>query len=87
MADGIGSERWADGALFKILDGRRKGAGAEDQREIMGAFLAEVSFDQTGIIDAAIDHRSGIDAVVQNNSHLSTLVLLRKGSEASSGFR
>src|SRR5260370_18244915 len=53
----------------------------------MGTFQTEVSFDQTGIINTAIDHRRGIDAVIQKDAHLTALVLLRKGPEAPGGFR
>ena len=87
MADGIRAERWPDSALLKIFDRGRKRAGAQDKCQIMGTFLAEVSFDQTGIINAAIDHRSGVDAVLQYNGHLAALVLLGERAEAAGSFR
>src|SRR6266403_777299 len=53
----------------------------------MGTFLAEVSFDQTGIINAAIDHRRGIDAGLQYNGLRAASALLGNSAEAAGSFR
>ena len=50
MANGIGAERRADGALLQIDDRSGKSSGPQDLRELMGTLLAEVAVNSAGIL-------------------------------------
>ena len=82
----IGAERRSNGALFEIFNGCWQSAGAQHQREIVRGFLAEISLDHSGIIDAAIDHWRGINAMFQHDSHLAALILFGEGPKSLRGI-
>ena len=87
MTDRVCTKRWADGALFEIFDGCGKRASAQNQSEIVSSFLAEIAFDQAGVVNAAIDDGSGINAVFQDDGHLTALVSFGEGTETPRGLR
>src|SRR5206468_9472906 len=53
----------------------------------MGAFLAKIPFNHAGVIDAAINHGSGLDLVIEDNRHSVANILFREGPKALGGFR
>src|SRR5450432_2713785 len=87
MTNGVSAQRRTDGALFKISDRGGKRAGAQDEREVVGIILAEVAFDEAGVVDAALDDRGGVDMVLEHDSHLAAGVLFGEGTKAARGFR
>ncbi len=87
MANGVGAQGRADGALFQVLDRSWQRASAEHQCQVVRRFLTKISLDEARIVDAAVDHRRGVDAVLQNDGHLAVDVLLRKGAETLRAFR
>ena len=87
VPDGVCAKRRPNGTLFEIFNGRGKRAGAKHQGQVVGALLTETPFNHSRIVDAAVDDRGGLDAMVEDNGHAITDVLLREGAEPPGGFR
>src|SRR2546421_5858560 len=87
VADGVRSEGWAYRALLKILNGSGQRARPEYQRQFVCAILAEVSFNHARVFDAAINHGSGLDLMIEDNGHFIANILFRERPKALGGFR
>ena len=83
VTDRVCPERRSNGTFLEILNGRGKGSSTENQRQIVGALLTEAAFNHSGIINAAVDDRIRFHAMIQDNCHVVTDVLLSKRPEAA----
>jgi hypothetical protein len=54
--------------------------------EAGSAPLAEIPFDQAGIINSAVNYRCRVNVVIQNDGHLSALVLFGKRTKTAGRF-
>ena len=64
------AERRADRALFEIGHRRGQRAGAQHERQIGGLLLREAALDDAVAVDAAVDARRRVDAVVEHDRQL-----------------
>src|SRR5258707_15036220 len=53
----------------------------------MRRFLTNVAFYHAVVVDSPVDHRSRINAMLQYDRQLTTLVLFGEGAKAVRGFR
>ncbi len=80
-ADRIGAERRTDGALFEIGQVRRQRARAQLQRQVLRFLVREVAGDAAFIVDARLDDRRRLHAVVEHDAELAADVGLREVAE------
>ena len=69
-ANRLGAERRTDRALFEIRERRRQRARAQHQREVGGFLVGEAALDDAFVVDAAVDVRRRVDAVVEHDRQL-----------------
>src|SRR5580704_10155537 len=53
----------------------------------MRGVLAEAAGDFAGVVNAAVDHRGGINTLFEDNGHLVTFILFGERAETFRGFR
>src|ERR1700681_3434896 len=79
----IRSEGGADRTLLEILDGGRKRAGTQYQREVIGLLFAKLRFDDSCVINSAIDGGRGLQPVLEDDTQLLADILFGEGSKRS----
>src|SRR5580700_6826692 len=53
----------------------------------MRGVLAEAAGNFAGVVNAAVDHRSGINTLFENNGHLAAFILFGERAETFRSFR
>ena len=82
VADRVAAERGTDRQLLQVLERRRQGARLQDLRELVGLLRREAAGDAVVGAQLALDHRSGVDGVVEHDRELAADVPLRVAREA-----
>ncbi len=88
LTDRIASERRPDGALLERRQRCRQRAAAQNEREVGRRLRREVAaFDEAGLVDLAVDDRSGDDLVVENDGQAAFDVRARQVAELARSVR
>src|SRR5712691_3291730 len=76
----------SDGPTVRSSKYLIEAGSAQLQRQVVRFLLPEAPLDHAGIVDPAVDHRSGVYSVFQHDGHLPAHVLLGKRAEAAGSF-
>src|ERR1035437_4936564 len=82
LMDGIGAQRWPDGALLEVLNARRQRTRPEVAREVHGLLFAAQPFNAAGIFDSGFDYGDADNIVVQNHGQLVADIGLGEAAKA-----